>query len=621
VDVVGASFTSYFPSVSDRGTHALFDLGISGLMGLAMDALAGGLAATKRPRLSLAVFAICVALVLDWVMDRIFVRQADALLDGALVLPLRSSFTVGLVVGVGAAIVLGRSVGAARHRWAPLLIVPALGTLVGNLLLYRDDYVEGHTTAVVAATLGLGAFFSSKLEGRSVPRRRAWLLTAGVVILGCYPTPNAVRLRLFESPGSAGAWLAANTIWRLPDLDGEPDPNIDPRWLQPREGERSPSMLRPPPAAPVVVLVTIDATRRDAVLGEERALRLKNLGRMMKEGTVFTEARSPGSQTAVSLAALFSGKYFSELVWSKHGSGKTRFDYPAADDSLRFVERLDERGVSTFKVVSLTFLRNDFGVARGFREEQVVTEGRRHARGREVLDPIVKRLESTRSDEPLFVFGHLTEPHAPYDRGKKRSGSNWERYLSEVELADELLGRVMTVLSRGHLAERALLIVSSDHGEAFGEHGTYEHTKTIYEEQLRVPLLFWGAGVKAQRVAEPVNLVDLGPTMLDWFGADTPDSMAGESLLPIVLEGPQRLSRPLFAEGRLRRAIFAGDLKVIVDERRKTVEAFDLAADPGELTNLYESDPDRVRPALAALHRYFEQRSASRDGYRPIYKP
>jgi arylsulfatase A-like enzyme len=251
----------------------------------------------------------------------------------------------------------------------------------------------------------------------------------------------------------------------------------------------------------------------------------------------------------------------------------------------------------------------------------VVTEGRRHARGREVVDPIVKRLEAVGPDEPLFVFGHLTEPHAPYDRGKKRSGSNWEKYLSEVDAADELVGRVMTVLSRGPLAKRSLLIVSSDHGEAFGEHGTYEHTKTIYEEQLRVPLLFWGAGVKAQRVEEPVNLVDLGPTLLDWFGVDTPDFMAGESLLPTVLEGPRALSRPLFAEGRLRRAIFIGDLKVIVDERRKTVEAFDLATDPAELTNVYESDPARVRPALAALHRYFERRSASRDGYRPIYKP
>jgi arylsulfatase A-like enzyme len=127
--------------------------------------------------------------------------------------------------------------------------------------------------------------------------------------------------------------------------------------------------------------------------------------------------------------------------------------------------------------------------------------------------------------------------------------------------------------------------------------------------------------VKAQRVEEPVNLVDLGPTLLDWFGVDTPDFMAGESLLPTVLEGPRALSRPLFAEGRLRRAIFIGDLKVIVDERRKTVEAFDLATDPAELTNVYESDPARVRPALAALHRYFERRSASRDGYRPIYKP
>jgi len=115
--------------------------------------------------------------------------------------------------------------------------------------------------------------------------------------------------------------------------------------------------------------------------------------------------------------------------------------------------------------------------------------------------------------------------------------------------------------------------------------------------------------------------MDLGPTFLDIFGLDTPDWMTGESLVPILAGGDEPLSRPILAEGRLRRAIYVGDLKVIVDLRRKTIEAYDLAKDPRELDNLYERDPSRCARALATLDRFFRNRAYTADGYQPLYKP
>ena len=86
----------------------------------------------------------------------------------------------------------------------------------------------------------------------------------------------------------------------------------------------------------------------------------------------------------------------------------------------------------------------------------------------------------------FFGFIHLTEPHAPYDRGSVKSGPQLERYVSEVAETDRYLGKIITTLSSYPLAGRSILVVTSDHGEAFGEHGTVQHTKT--DDRLRVHL-------------------------------------------------------------------------------------------------------------------------------------
>ena len=183
------------------------------------------------------------------------------------------------------------------------------------------------------------------------------------------------------------------------------------------------------------------------------------------------------------------------------------------------------------------------------------------------------------------------------------------------------MARVWTVL-RQRFVDRGVLIVSADHGEAFGEHATFQHTKTLYEELVRVPLLVRGPGIVPRAIEERVGLIDLGPTILDLFGVETPAAFEGQSLVPL-LEGRQvSLDRPLILEGRLRRAMYAeGGLKVIEDDRRKTVEVYDLARDPGELANLFDQDPGRSDPAVAALRAFFAAHRAKRAGYRPVYKP
>jgi arylsulfatase A-like enzyme len=140
-------------------------------------------------------------------------------------------------------------------------------------------------------------------------------------------------------------------------------------------------------------------------------------------------------------------------------------------------------------------------------------------------------------------------------------------------------------------------------------------------------LIVHGPGVAARSIDQPVSLLDVGPTVLDLFAQPTPATWAGQSLVPLLRGEDPVLERPILAEGRLRRAIVTPDgTKVIVDLRRKLVEAYDLAADPGELEDVWDRGPgdeaaQRARVAASALEAYFTAREARAPGYRPVYKP
>jgi arylsulfatase A-like enzyme len=212
------------------------------------------------------------------------------------------------------------------------------------------------------------------------------------------------------------------------------------------------------------------------------------------------------------------------------------------------------------------------------------------------------------------------DAHAPYPHGP-RSARAPERYLAGVAADDTQIGHVLRVLE-SNFAGRWVLIVSADHGEAFGDHGTFQHSKTLYEELIHVPLLVMGSGISPRVVDQRVGLVDLGPTLLDLFGAPTPATFEGQSLIPLIEGREAALDRPLIAETRLRQSITTPEgLKVIEDLRRKTVEVYDLTSDPGEAHDLFDEGPARAGAALATLRAFFTAHTLRRPGYRPRYEP
>jgi arylsulfatase A-like enzyme len=612
-----------------RAAHHLFDAAET--VGLAAFAgLVAGVVAHLLRRLRWAGFALAVLAVMAVVHATI----AENLLRGVQFTALRRVPTLGsfgyhLVLSL--AIVLGYQVAAqmAERRWLRALpVVLALIALVGDHVPFRDDYHGVHGIVAIGAAGVGGAGLAPVIERwiRALRRTARGRIALGVgaasAALGVLvPPPNAVRYELFRQPCAVAPWALATVLWRAPGLHGPTPAPPESPWFHDRSGDPAvpPSSPRLMPDRAVVVLITIDAVRADAVADPANAALFPTFTALARSGVTFTRAMAPATQTPLTLATVFSGRAFSEQLWTDHGEGVTRFLYPADDRSVRFPEVLAAQGVATFDMAGLIFLANEYGVLRGFSEQHVPVKGARHAHASELIDPILARLRHG-VDKPTFLCTHLLEPHEPYDRGRK-DGTPYERYLSEIAVADAYVGRVLALLQTKY-GNRWALFVSSDHGEAFGEHGTHEHAKSLYQELVHVPLFAASPLFPPRRVDERVTLVDLGPTILDLFGLATPATFLGQSLAPILAGGTAELTRPLFAEGRLRRSLVTPEgLEVIEDQRRKLVEVYDLTTDPGETRNLFDADPVRGDAALATLRAFFAAHTRREGGYEVPFKP
>jgi arylsulfatase A-like enzyme len=330
--------------------------------------------------------------------------------------------------------------------------------------------------------------------------------------------------------------------------------------------------------------------------------------RLRKESTYFRVARSPTASTMTTMASIFSGRYYSQLHWSGIKAE------PLAEKTPRFPEILAANGVRTMLAAgTLGQIYGKSGVARGFAKEVKIPSKPRPATA--TVDAILADLEA-QPEGPIFIYSHFIEPHAPYDLAGKK-GSKFQRYVGEIGLVDRELARLRQALAAKGLADRTYFIISADHGEGFGEHGTFNHARTVYEELVRVPLFVYAPGLAGQDVDVPASGIDIGPTILDLFGLPTPGFWMGQSLLPVVAGKQQALERPLALDtGRRMQALcFDDGYKVIFSRLQRTTEVYDLRRDPGELNNLAESNDVRARQVIDIGEFFFANIALKEQGY------
>lgn len=346
----------------------------------------------------------------------------------------------------------------------------------------------------------------------------------------------------------------------------------------------------PSPAPSSVLLITIDTLRADAVGSYGGATaRTPTLDQLARNGVRVDRAWATAPITLPSHASILSGRYP-----PSHGS---RHNGLAMDGTVpTLATALKARGFATAAFVSAFPLDRRFGLARGFdvyddempRPAGEVTRNERP--GGETVDRASAWLDTHRA-APFFLWVHLFDPHAPYGRPDDGRSAH-ERYAEEVATTDQQVNRLLQGLGRE--AINTLVIVTADHGEAFGEHGEIGHSVFVYDTTLRVPLVLSGPGVPpATVVTEGVSLVDIAPTIMALTGGAF--EADGRSLVPAFSPGTHS-PRAIYAESFAPQLDFGwAGLRSVRDGRWKYIaaprpELFDLSLDPGERTDVAAAD-------------------------------
>jgi arylsulfatase A-like enzyme len=353
--------------------------------------------------------------------------------------------------------------------------------------------------------------------------------------------------------------------------------------------------------APVVVLVSIDTLRRDYVgaYGQPKPTS-PHLDALAAGGRLFDDAVATSSWTLPSHLSMLTS-----LDPGVHGG--TDMEHGLATGIPTLAGRLAEAGWATQAITSHLYVSAVYGLDAGFDHLSFHQD----RKAEETADRAIALLDRL-GDRPLFLFLHFYDPHWHYApppeflahfeqdytgdlTGLWQDFSNRDRAsLSGADLRHLLALYAGEIRILNHMRERgidrnALVLVTSDHGEEFLEHGAWEHQRTLYEEVIRIPLVLAGPRVEPGRESAPVSLLDVTPTVLDWAVLPPLAGARGLSLLAPLGEREAYGETDHTTDDTRKLFLRAGSdrWKAILSlsrdgERVAAEEWYDLATDPAE---------------------------------------
>ena len=428
-------------------------------------------------------------------------------------------------------------------------------------------------------------------------RRALSLLAAVVSVSACSPPPSS------PTPAPSGT----PTVTASPPVaDAPPAASSAPPVA---------SAAAPAPAGPKppfnVVMISIDSMRFDmpwAGYGRDIAPRLTALE---KKAISYTQAYSISSFTSKSLGGFLGGRYPSEL--KRTASFFTRY----LDDNKMFAEALREQGVHTLAGQAHSYLgKGESGFEQGFEDWRLVP-GITFDYNK---DPFVTSQKMTPmaiemlSNEKLtknghfFAWFHYMDPHdiynahteAPKEWGDKKAR---DRYDQEVFFTDLWVGKLLDWIDTQSWAKETVIVVTADHGEAFGEHKLYRHAFELYEVLVHVPMLFVIPGQAARHIDAPRSHIDLVPTLFELMGAKPNPELRGKPFTP-ELFGEKAEPRDIVCDlpedthNERRRSLRHGDWKIIALANDFRFELYNLKEDPEEKTDLIKKDPEKAKEMI-----------------------
>lgn len=376
------------------------------------------------------------------------------------------------------------------------------------------------------------------------------------------------------------------------------------------------------PKKPNVLVFLIDTLRQDHVgcYGYERET-TPHIDQLREDAVLFTCLMPPSSWTRPSVASLLTGTY--PATHAAHDA----FDL-VRENLPRLASVLHGFGYETHGYVANPHCLPAWNLGSEFDVyTDVDSENWRQADDATLVEHFLEVLP-TLAGRPWFAYLHAMGPHGPYEppggfesrfQPNAYSGTATEiarqkavdRYDAEIAYTDAQFGRVIETLRRLDMYENTAIIVVSDHGEEFWEHGGTDHGKTLYEEQLRVPLIWKlpGGRLKGEQRDALLEMVDIAPTILDMVEAPPESRFQGRSFWPYIMGG--EIAPAIgFASLELNKAdLLAAKTtgeKYIRDRAAGASFWYDLAADPGEQHPLPVTPP--WGEALACQVDRWEQR-------------
>lgn len=371
---------------------------------------------------------------------------------------------------------------------------------------------------------------------------------------------------------------------------------------------------------PSFILIVVDALRADhlSCYGYHRETS-PSLDSLARSGIRWTRVQAQAPWTLPGCASILSGLTPRSHRAQEDLSGR----YPISPEMPTAASLFSEEGYATVGIVNGFWVGPELGFDAGFQRFSSVDNG--NGKAEESVTKLIWELERLNNDQPYFVLLHLYDVHAPYDppahyhrywgvenhtsavywdvdqeSGVLNDPENCQDYINlydgEIRWVDDQLGRLFGWLRESGRSERTIVIVTSDHGEEFLDHGWIEHSTSLYQELLNVPLIISGSSISSNTTdSNLAGQIDILPTMLELASIEIPAHIEGLSLFSLS-EHPDRILpsgsatpdhwHPEGARNRNWVAVRHGDIKLIWFADEDSSVVYNLADDPRELMPL-----------------------------------
>jgi choline-sulfatase len=384
----------------------------------------------------------------------------------------------------------------------------------------------------------------------------------------------------------------------------------------PRDAALPTAALPTPPFN--VLLLTIDSLRADMPwAGYPRPI-APHLEALHRRAVDYPHGYAISSFTSKSLGGLVSGRYPSELA--RTGVFFTQY----LKSNVMVCESLAEAGVPCVAGMAHGYLAKGYaGFDQGYRDWRLVPgitfdyNTDPYITSDKLTPLAIEMLSDTSlTRAPFFAWFHFMDPHDKYQ--SHEDGPHWgthsrDLYDEEVFYTDRWIGTLLDFVASQPWGARTVIVVSADHGEAFGEHHEYRHGHELYEELVHVPLFFVVPG-RAPRTIDVVrSQIDLVPTIVELLGQTPGAELRGQSFAAELLGGEAAPARDVVCDlprddwNDRRRSILHEGWKLIAFGDDTRFELYDLGADPGEQTDLFW----KRRDVAVDMQRRYREASAT----------